>query len=243
MSTENKTKNKKLIDLAGKKFNMLTVIERYPTNSCNGNSRWICRCDCGRLTVADSYQLRKGLTKSCGCYKHTPGVWKRQKNVYDMSGEYGVGYASNNGAKFIFDKDDYERIRDYTWYQNDQGYMMAYVNGGHIIQHRYVMCCSDDRIIDHINNNRTDNRKSNLRYTTKQLNGINRGANKNNNTGVKGVSYVEKHNHYAARIMVDGTNIHIGVYDTLAEAKYAREQKELEIFGEYAQKEQVDINE
>ena len=64
-------------DLTGQKFNNLTVLsfahrkkEKY---------FWLCKCDCGNETIVESYRLRKGLTKSCGCLrikantKH--GVW------------------------------------------------------------------------------------------------------------------------------------------------------------------------
>src|SRR4030042_1625052 len=32
-------------------------------------SKWLCHCDCGKTTISDSYQLRHGITKSCGCYQ------------------------------------------------------------------------------------------------------------------------------------------------------------------------------
>lgn len=51
-----------LIDLTGKKFGRLTVIERYDAKT------WKCICDCGNTTYSDGYQLRKGITQSCGCY-------------------------------------------------------------------------------------------------------------------------------------------------------------------------------
>ena len=53
----------KLIDLTGQKFGRLTVIERHD------KKRWKCQCDCGNITYSDGYQLRKGITKSCGCYQ------------------------------------------------------------------------------------------------------------------------------------------------------------------------------
>lgn len=52
----------KLIDITGQKFGRLTVIRRHDSK------RWECKCDCGNITYSDGYQLRKGITKSCGCY-------------------------------------------------------------------------------------------------------------------------------------------------------------------------------
>lgn len=57
----------KFMDLTGMKFNRLTVIER---EFCKASKRtlWKCKCDCGKVVVVDSYKLRNGLTKSCGCF-------------------------------------------------------------------------------------------------------------------------------------------------------------------------------
>lgn len=56
----------KLIDLTGQRFGRLTVIER--AISKGKNTVWFCQCDCGNTTVSDGYQLRNGITLSCGCY-------------------------------------------------------------------------------------------------------------------------------------------------------------------------------
>lgn len=61
----------KLIDLTGKKFGRLTVIERdYEKKSGGKTPRvyWKCSCECGNITVVQSDSLRSGYTTSCGCY-------------------------------------------------------------------------------------------------------------------------------------------------------------------------------
>lgn len=59
------------IDLTDQKFHRLTVIHKdnSPKKSKHRNTKWICKCDCGKITSVDSYKLKKGLTKSCGCFK------------------------------------------------------------------------------------------------------------------------------------------------------------------------------
>ena len=58
-------------DIAGQRFGRLTVLrlatvaERPPV--LNAGAYWVCRCDCGRETVARGYALRKGQSRSCGC--------------------------------------------------------------------------------------------------------------------------------------------------------------------------------
>lgn len=62
--------SRKKLDLTGQKFGKLTVLA--PAENFNGRTAWLCQCDCGRKTVAKTYHLRSGHTKSCGC-QHGPG--------------------------------------------------------------------------------------------------------------------------------------------------------------------------
>lgn len=55
-------------DLTGQRFGKLTVIEYVGKNKI-GQSMWLCRCDCGNLTTVNSSNMKRGVTKSCGCYR------------------------------------------------------------------------------------------------------------------------------------------------------------------------------
>lgn len=57
---------KKPLDLSGQKFGRLTAI-KWVSTSKQGNSEWLCRCDCGNEIVVNSQRLKAGKTKSCGC--------------------------------------------------------------------------------------------------------------------------------------------------------------------------------
>lgn len=62
----------RFIDLAGKRFNRLQVIERAEDITYeNGRKRtaWVCRCDCGNTCIVESVSLKSGATASCGCIK------------------------------------------------------------------------------------------------------------------------------------------------------------------------------
>ena len=57
-----------LIDLTGQTFDRWTVLQRtedYP----GGQARWLCRCQCGTERVVSGNNLRRGISKSCGCYR------------------------------------------------------------------------------------------------------------------------------------------------------------------------------
>lgn len=58
---------RKPIDMVGKRFGRLTVLSRAGRDK-HRNTQWLCRCDCGVITVVLGGNLRRGYTKSCGCF-------------------------------------------------------------------------------------------------------------------------------------------------------------------------------
>lgn len=54
------------VDLTEQRFGRLVVTAF--AGQINGKAQWTCRCDCGRVTVVDGYNLTAGHTQSCGCY-------------------------------------------------------------------------------------------------------------------------------------------------------------------------------
>lgn len=60
------TSSPTLIDLRGKTFGKLKVIEKDP-DSKPGKAKWVCECKCGNIVSVFSDSLRNGKTRSCGC--------------------------------------------------------------------------------------------------------------------------------------------------------------------------------
>lgn len=60
--------SKNFIDLTGQKMHRLTFLEFAGKNE-GGNARWKVRCDCGTKFIADSNNIKKGSTRSCGCLR------------------------------------------------------------------------------------------------------------------------------------------------------------------------------
>lgn len=67
----------KVIDLTGQRFGYLTVIGRAEDNTKDGKAQWICKCDCGKESIAIGRNLRIGKSTSCGCMK---------KQLIDLTG-------------------------------------------------------------------------------------------------------------------------------------------------------------
>jgi hypothetical protein len=57
----------KLIDLTGRKFGHLTVIDRKSIKKKVIGTLWRCKCSCGNICETRSDRLRGGLANSCGC--------------------------------------------------------------------------------------------------------------------------------------------------------------------------------
>jgi len=70
------------IDLTGKEFDRLTVIERAET--INKRTRWLCKCKCSKLVTVGSYDLLKGRTKSCGCLRKEK---LSNEKTFDLTGQ------------------------------------------------------------------------------------------------------------------------------------------------------------
>lgn len=56
----------RIIDIRGERFGRWLVLDKEPIKTKKGY-RWICKCDCGIIKEVQSWDLRKGISKSCGC--------------------------------------------------------------------------------------------------------------------------------------------------------------------------------
>jgi hypothetical protein len=93
------------------------------------------------------------------------------------------------------------------------------------------------RDIDHINGDATDNRIINLRLATASQNAMNRRLRRDNTSGIKGVSWNKKSGQWLAHIGYGGKILHLGLYDTIEEAKVARLKAAKTLHREFAREE------
>lgn len=232
-------------DLTGMVFGELTVVKRAPNYilPCGKpQTMWECKCSCGKIFTTRALQLKNGESISCGHKQKEIArdymKAKRKGNRYDLSGNYGIGY-TNSGKQFLFDLEDYDKIKNYTWYISNWGYVVGSSSDHHnVSMTRLIMNVKDETIeIDHIHGKESilDNRKSNLRIVNKSQNAMNQKPH-NSSTHMTGVSFDKRRNKWRARIKCGGKDIHIGYYITLDEAAAARTKAEDELFGEYSYK-------
>ena len=214
----------KFKDLSNQTFGQWKVLNDYKRNK-SGNICWLCECQCKKKTTkyVRSSSLISGTSTSCSCERH------RKYNQYDLSGEYGIGYLSNSDKTFLFDLEDYDKIKEYCW-RLFKGYVITHIGKPNVSMHRLILNPPDNMQVDHIYHNTLDNRKKNLRIVTNKQNTWNRK--------IKGVSYDKSNNKWMARLRMNGKYMLRKRFKTEEEAINARREAEKKYFGEFAYKEQ-----
>lgn len=143
------------------------------------------------------------------------------------------------GKEALVDDIDYQYLMQWSWcaiVQNN-GWRAMRKNGK---KTRYMHQEIADRIdikgdmIDHRDRNPLNNRRDNLRPSTQSQNLHNRGPQKNNTTGVKGVWFCKRAEKYVAEVSVEGKKHWLGHFATVVEAEKVVIAKRVEILGEYA---------
>ena len=143
------------------------------------------------------------------------------------------------GKYATVDDADYEALSRFKWYFNN-GYARRNKKPrgvGLLHMHRVIANTPNGMFTDHINGNKLDNRRENLRVCTHSLNKANRGKPKNNTSGFKGVFYQKDHRRkkpWTAHITVKRKSIALGYFSTKHEAALAYNKAAKELFGEFA---------
>lgn len=105
-------------------------------------------------------------------------------------------------------------------------YPTARINGRQVPIHRYLLDPPADMVVDHINGDPLDNRRSNLRVCTVAENNRNRRA--------KGCRWLPRLGKWEARLKHQGCYVYLGLHVTEEEARAAYLQKAQELWGEFA---------
>lgn len=103
-----------------------------------------------------------------------------------------------------------------------------------VYAHRMIMDQPKGMVVDHINHNTLDNRRNNLRVCTQSQNAFNRGIQRQNTSGYKGVHYYRKKKKYCAYIDISRKRIHLGYFESAIEAAKKYNETALFFRGEYA---------
>jgi hypothetical protein len=135
---------------------------------------------------------------------------------------------TNKGEHILVDEDAWRDLFQTSWYINIGGYAESALRG---LMHRYIVGETDMHVmVDHINTNKTDNRKANLRRATAALNGHNRVKRAAGSSQYTGVSITPERT-WKSGMAHEHVHHYLGTYRSEVVAAWVRDQFALEIYG------------
>jgi hypothetical protein len=147
------------------------------------------------------------------------------------------------GQIAVVDDEDFDVVSQYSWhlaagrYAASDDRNFARTSGEYLYMHVLVARLAGldtSRKVDHRDNNGLNNRRSNLRWATHSQNLANRGPQRNNTSGFKGVTWVGSKRRWMAQIKVNQKRIGLGYFVIKEDAARAYNRAAKQHFGAYA---------
>lgn len=163
----------------------------------------------------------------------------KDTNTYTIIGKFCFISINSpgRGEKVIkIDAEDVNRVKMFTWSLHTAGYATSALGSSNgyrssILMHRLVMSFPES-IVDHLNGNRLNNTKENLRECSRSQNKMNSKARSDSLTGLKGVT--ASYGKFQARIMINGKSRSLGLFSTKEEAFDRYKKASIENFKEFS---------
>lgn len=178
-------------------------------------------------------------------------ILKRTKNdvneilIYDNFAEiilYDI--KSEEVGRAVIDISDINKIKNNKWYLREDGYVAT---NNYNEEYQFLHCAilgikPDDCVIDHIDRNRLNNHKSNLRIANYSENGANKGIRIDNTSGKVGVHWAKEQNKWCSMIGFNNKRKNLGYfnnYDDAVKARLIAEEKYFKDFKPLNEKEYI----
>lgn len=194
-------------------------------------------CICNKIIKENINKSRHGKRSYCSNECRFKGQ-EMPKRGYHIIGDTAlIELPKGNLATIdIIDLD----LAELNWYSQKDYVVRKGKDRKYIHMHRIVLerkigrALEPHEEVDHINGDRLDNTRANLRVSNRSQNCANVTKNNRRSSIFKGVSFSKLYNKYRARITCMGQTIHIGYFENELDAAKAYDKKALFYFGEYA---------
>lgn len=205
------------VDLINRTFGELTVVAKTDERYYDGSALYLCRCSCGKTIKTTSSRLKSGHVKSCGDSVH---------NIKNLSG-HKFGKLAVISLNRLDDKGAFWNCKcdcgNNTVMSSKSLQSGSVVSCGCVKKERLKM--GQDAL-----------KKTFVDGTSLSAISQNRKLNKNNKTGIRGVSWSSQKKKYHAQITFKRKLINLGFFDNIDDAANARRKAEKEYFGDYINK-------
>lgn len=141
--------------------------------------------------------------------------------------------ALTKGKTAVIDAADAHLVFGRNWCFRGPGYAFTRINKNIIAMHRLISRCPEGKEPDHIDGDRLNNRRLNLRVVGRFQNTWNNGIRSDNTSGIRGVTWDSVNSKWRVTIGVSGKYIRLGRFSSLEEARAVREAAEIKYYGEY----------
>lgn len=218
--------------LCGKHYAQLRkygrIKDEYPSSHIATESR---TCDiCGSNHHVIYHEGKYYCLRHYSQIKNLGGLKEKtvfDRNDYIIDGDIAYIILRNKKQKetgrAMIDVEDLDLVIKYKWVLGTWGYAETKTKNKSILMQRLILNeFSTDKIPDHDNRNKLDNRKSNLRIVDKSFNAINTNIRTSNTSGVTGVSWNKNANLWRAYINYQGKRIELGHKKDFKEAVVLR---------------------
>jgi len=203
-----------IIDLVGQRFGRLTV-QKITNMRKNNTVVWECLCDCGKIAYIQGSNLRKGSTKSCGCYR-----W--YKHFIDLTGQ-------KIGRLTVLKMCDSKIHHENAWECRCECGKVVSIRTSSLKAGttRSCGCLNEVSIQAFKKNSEIANIDGTYIYSLMQK------TRANNTSGRIGVYYVKERNKWHARIEFKKKRYNLGAFEKKEDAIRARELAEEKLHGTF----------
>lgn len=139
-----------------------------------------------------------------------------------------------NSSEAIVDNKDYKYLKTFSWHLTS-GYPATKKKGVYERMHRKILNLKNSKLtVDHIDGNKLNNTRKNLRICSARQNSFNKGMSKNNTSGYKGVYWFKRDKLWVAGIGYNKKTYNLGRFKNKHDAAKAYNNAAVKYFGKYA---------
>lgn len=193
------------------------------------------KCEfCGKEFKRNNFQIQKAKHHFCSNECRYKSRIKLNPIIEHKDYIEILSQSKDKEFSILIDKEDYKYITHWVQVDKKEDEHTYYAKCNNKSLHRIITGCPQGLVVDHINHNGLDNRKSNLRICTIKENARNRQCYKTTGSKTLGITWDTKTNKWKVTLCYNDRSIHGGYYNNLAVAIRQRRKMEKIYFKEFA---------